>query len=75
MNIRLNGGKDEASYVRAVPSKPVVVGSEYISQVHNQFGFQIMKMNSKAIFFDSTTVFVGICVANIVKSLGYRKVN
>lgn len=34
-----------------------------------------MKMDSKAIFFDSTTVFLGVCSANIVKSFGYRKVN
>lgn len=34
-----------------------------------------MKMNSKAIFFNSTIVFVGICSANLVKSHGFRKVN
>jgi hypothetical protein len=39
MNIRLNKLNDEASYIRAVPSRPVAVGSEYISHVHSKFGF------------------------------------
>lgn len=34
-----------------------------------------MKMKSKAIFFDSTVIFVGICNVNTVKSYGFRKVN
>jgi hypothetical protein len=39
MNIRLNKTLDEATYVRAVPSKPFAVGAEYISHVHSRFGF------------------------------------
>jgi hypothetical protein len=32
-------------------------------------------MSSKAIFFDATVVFVGICGSSIVRSCGFRKVN
>ncbi len=34
-----------------------------------------MKMESKAIFFNSTVVYLGICNVNSVKSFGYRKVS
>ena len=75
MNIRLNKKVDEAVYARSVPSRPFALSEEFISQVHSKFGVEVLKMNSRAIFFDCTTVYVGVCNANLAKSLGYRKIN
>jgi hypothetical protein len=65
----------EATYLKAMPSKPVAIANRNLTSVHNKFAFEIIKLDSKAIFFSSTTIFIGICNPTYVKAGGLRKIN
>lgn len=58
-----------------MPSKPVAMTANSIVVNHNKFGIEILKMESKAFFFQNTTIFVGVCNEEIVKIAGMRKIN
>lgn len=59
-NIRLQG-TNTAIYHSSMPSKPVAIAMNSLVVNHNKFGFEIVKMDSKAFFFQCTTIFIGIC--------------
>ena len=44
-----------------MPSKPVAMTQDNLVVNHNKFGIEILKMDSKAFFFQCTTIFIGIC--------------
>ena len=44
-----------------MPSKPVAMAANKIVVNHNKFGFEIVKMQSTAFFFQTTTIFIGAC--------------
>ena len=58
-----------------MPSKPVAMTHNSLVVNHNRFGFEILKMDSKAFFFQCTTIFVGICNEETVKIAGMRRIN
>ena len=58
-----------------MPSKPVAMTTNGLVVNHNKFGFEIIKMDSKAFVFQCTTIFLGVCDEEIVKIAGMRKIN
>lgn len=74
-NIRLQEKDSEAVYMHSVPSKPAVIATRSISESHNLIGFEVVRMPSMALFFQCTTIFLGICNPDTVKVAGLRKIN
>lgn len=74
-NIRLGAERLEATYLRSMPSKPVAIASSLLTKIRCKFGIEIVKLDTKAIFFSNTTIFIGICMPSYVRGVGYRKIN
>jgi hypothetical protein len=65
----------EAKYLRTVPGNPFIVCDNYISQEHNKWKIIIKECDSKMVFFNASTIYLGVCKPEIVKRMAYSHLN
>lgn len=54
-----------------VPKRPAILVSQPLSPKNNEVMFKITKMSKNLMFWNATTVYLGVCVPEIAETFSY----
>ena len=61
--------------MRTIPGNPFIVCDNYVTSEKNKWKILIKECDSKMLFFNASTIYIGVCKPDIVKRMSYSHLN